>query len=139
MTLRSLVSGFLACASILFISRSAHARCAPSAVYETSFQIVSCEDRDPGDRSKRLGYGVILEVNVLSKNRIGSPGDYDWWPAKDRLPAKMKVFHDTTRKESCASMKPGTKWKGAMRLLCCDGGEPRCNFGTSVGLYSLKK
>lgn len=139
MTLRNLAPGLLLCALFLFICGDSYGRCAPSPAYQTSFEVLSCEDTDPNNHSRTLGYGVILEVNVISKKRAESPGNYDWWASDDLLPRKMKVFYDIKDREPCASLKPGAKRKGTMRSLCCDGGEPRCNFGTSVGLYNLKK
>jgi hypothetical protein len=85
-----------------------------------------------------LGFGAILEVNVFSKKRIENPRDYDWWSNTDPLPKKMKVFYDKYN-ATCPSLKPGARRRGTMRSLCCDGAEPRCNFGTSVALYDLKK
>ena len=81
-----------------------------------------------------LGYGAILEVNVLSKTIKANSGGRDWWPINAPLPGKMKVFYDK-QNAACSSLNPGKKRAGTMRLLCCDGAEPRCNFGTSVALY----
>jgi hypothetical protein len=79
-----------------------------------------------------------LEINVLAKRRIETAGDYDWWPDKTPLPAKMRVFYDK-KNASCALLKPGAKRKGLMRGLCCDGAEPRCNFGASAALYDFRE
>jgi hypothetical protein len=116
-----------------FIAQDSFARCAPSPAYQTTFEVVSCEDVDPVDH-----WGVILEVNVFSKKRTGNPGNYDWWSDNAPLPKKMHVFYETKEKTPCAALKRGTKRKGAMRELCCDGAEPRCKF-SSIQVYDLKK
>jgi hypothetical protein len=134
MALQKLVSGILMCTVLLFVCGNSFARCAPSVAYQTSFEIVACDDRDPSNRSRTLGYGAILEVKVLSRKRMENTGQYDWWPVNDPLPKKMKVFYDK-QNAKCSSLKPGAKRQGTMRSLCCDGAEPRCNSGTAVALY----
>jgi len=123
---------------LLSICGISFGRCAPSCAYQTSFEILSCEDKDPKDHSKVIGFGAILDVNVFSKRIIESSTGYDWWSGNDPLPKKMKVFYDK-RNATCASIKLGVKRSGTLRHLCCDGAEPRCNFGTSVALYDFKK
>jgi hypothetical protein len=128
---------------ILIVNGYSYSRCGPSYGYQAEIQIFSCQDVDPNDESRLIGYGVILDVNVLSKKRIESPEGYghvyDWWPTDDALPKQMKIFYDTKDKAPCTSLKPGTKRKGTLRALCCDGGEPRCNLGVAVSVYGLKK
>lgn len=139
MTFQNFVPGLLLSVLFLLPGGNSYGRCAPSSAYETSLEIFSCEDRDPNDPSRILGYGVILEVDVITRNRTGSPESHDWWSTDDPLPRRMKVFYDTKDRDPCASLKPGAKRKGTIRLLCCDGGEPRCDFGTAAGVYNLRK
>jgi hypothetical protein len=124
---------------LLFLAGAAYGRCVPTAAYEVSFEVLSCDGTDPHDRSKNLGYGVILELNVLSRRQIDHSGNTDWWPDNEVLPRKVKVFYDTKERSVCRDLKPGTRRTGTMRALCCDGAEPRCDCGVSVGLYRLKK
>ena len=119
---------------LLVVCLNALGRCGPSATVQTSLEILSCEDRDPNSRSRLLGYGAILEVRVLSRKDVEGAGSHRWWPANDPLPKRMKVFYDKPQ-ATCSSLAPGVKRKGTLRWLCCDGAEPRCNFGTSVALY----
>jgi hypothetical protein len=121
---------------LLSMCRTSYGRCAPSSAYETVFEIHSCEDKDPNDRSRVLGYGAILEVNVLSTKKIES--GVDWWQSNNPLPTKMKVFYDKNN-ATCASFEVRARRRGVMRQLCCDGAEPRCNFGTSVAVYDLTR
>jgi hypothetical protein len=134
MNLQKLVPGLSMFALLLLIYGNSYGRCAPSVAYRTSFKVLSCEDRDPNNRSKLLGYGAILEVNVLSKKEMDNSRGYQWWPINDPLPKKLKVFYDKPG-VSCSSVNFGEKRSGTMRSLCCDGAEPRCNFDTSVALY----
>jgi hypothetical protein len=131
---RSLIGALL----LLSICGNSFGRCAPSRAYQASFEILSCEDKDPKDHSKVIGFGAILDLNVFSKRIIESSTGYDWWSLNDPLPEKMEVFYDK-RNATCASIKLGVKKSGTFRYLCCDGAEPRCNYGTSVALYDLKK
>jgi hypothetical protein len=131
---------WIICCICLLTQKNAFARCAPSFAYHTEFEILSCQDEDPKDHSKILeGHGVILEVTVSLKTRINGPEVYDWWPAESVLPVKMHVFYDTNEKPACALLRPGTKRKGKMSALCCDGGEPRCNYGVAAYTFDLEK
>jgi len=136
MTSRDPVSLFGALVLALLCG-NAYGRCAPSAAHQASFEILSCEDRYPNDRSKVIGFGAILEVNVLSRRVPERAEGYDWWPRSEPLPAKMKVFYDKPH-VTCASVPPGVRRTGTLRYLCCDGAEPRCGFDTSIGLYDSR-
>ena len=49
--------------------------------YRTVFEVLSCEDS--ADRSRSVGHGGLLEVNVLAKDEMEGTGDLDRWGAED--------------------------------------------------------
>ena len=113
----------LACTMIPCIATDSQARCASSTVYQATFEVLSCRNADATAR-----WGVVLDVNVISKTKTGSAADFDWWLLNEPLPRKMHVFYETGNKAACTSLRKETKWTSEMRLLCCDGAEPRCEF-----------
>ena len=112
---------------LIFTPPMAHGKCAPSPAYPTSLEIVTCQERNPKDPSQPIHFGAILEVKVLWKKQGGSS-----------LPEKLRLIYNTGDTAPCRTLSPGVTRRGIIRLLCCDGGEPGCDWGIAYGVYDLK-
>ena len=128
--------------ALIFLSQNLQASCLLPPSYSKKFEILACEEvnlnalHPPVNWQGLLSYqGVILQIKILSTIPIHNNHAL----VAEHLPNNAQVFYQTTAKEPCTLLKPGTQKKAISTAACCDG-DPNapCLLGFSEYIYDLK-